>query len=370
MSGDLTISTEEEKIRIKYSTYKRVDPFPDIPAALLNSADIQSYVNATGMIFPFDQQELKSASYAAKIAGECRYWDEGKKIFKIVFLSKEGDKLVLRPNSIAFVGIEPTFRLPDYIALRFNLKISNVYRGLLLGTGPLIDPGFEGKIYIPLHNLTSNEYVFSYGESLIWIEFTKTSPIQSETEIEKDSNQEQRCGNYIKFPEDKKYKKLDYYIGKALNGYSFNEVVSSIPTAIANTKKSAEAAEKSAASAEKRAKSLARYTIWGSTFGAVVVIAALCGICAILWDSWNLQRMYLDQALSKSVVQIEQLNHNNINKIMESIFQGERRLSNISTQIDTNIQNIIEHQNKEISLLNNRIEQLEKKINIKQANRK
>jgi deoxycytidine triphosphate deaminase len=86
-----------------------------------------------------------------------------------------GETFVLRRNSIAFVQVEPVFRIPDYIALRFNLKILHVHRGILLGTGPLVDPGFVGNLYIPLHNLTDSDYTFKGGEGLIWMEFTKVS---------------------------------------------------------------------------------------------------------------------------------------------------------------------------------------------------
>ena len=58
------------------------------------------------------------------------------------------------------------------------MKIDNVYRGLLLGTGPLIDPGFDGILSFPLHNLTSNDYTFIGGERIIWMEFTKLSENQ------------------------------------------------------------------------------------------------------------------------------------------------------------------------------------------------
>ena len=50
---------------------------------------------------------------------------------------------VFPENSITFVQIESKIRLPNYIALRFNLRIQHVHRGLLLGTGPLVDPGFQ-----------------------------------------------------------------------------------------------------------------------------------------------------------------------------------------------------------------------------------
>lgn len=31
------------------------------------------------------------------------------------------------------------------MVLRFNLSVSNAYKGVLLGTGPIVDPGFEGS---------------------------------------------------------------------------------------------------------------------------------------------------------------------------------------------------------------------------------
>jgi prefoldin subunit 5 len=46
---------------------------------------------------------------------------------------------------------------------------------LLLGTGPIVDPGFNGKLFIPLHNLTSNRYVIKKNAQLISVEFTKLS---------------------------------------------------------------------------------------------------------------------------------------------------------------------------------------------------
>ncbi|MDZ8091094.1 MAG: hypothetical protein RMZ42_04015 [Nostoc sp. DedQUE05] len=145
----------EAEAEDRFKIYRSLDPFDDIEPALLNSAHIYDYVAATGMIYPFDPENLKSASYEVKVLGECVYWDEeGQKVVQNI---KEGDQFFLRPNSIAFVTLEPMFRLPDYIALRFNLKIKNVYRGLLLGTGPLVDPGFVGRLSLPLHNLTTNE---------------------------------------------------------------------------------------------------------------------------------------------------------------------------------------------------------------------
>jgi deoxycytidine triphosphate deaminase len=152
-------SKEEAERRFKEAASK--DPFPNIQPALLNSADIFDYVAKTAMIWPFKGEEIKSASYPARIGRHVVSWQENGKESDVEL--RDGEAFTLAPNSITFIETEEVFRLPDYIALRFNLKISNVHKGLLLGTGPLVDPGFEGKLLIPLHNLTSNDYVFRQG---------------------------------------------------------------------------------------------------------------------------------------------------------------------------------------------------------------
>jgi deoxycytidine triphosphate deaminase len=164
----------DEEAELRSAQARDCDPFPAIPPALLNSSDISDYVRTTGMIYPFHPGDLKSASYSARIKGKfIRFDDHGKRIVENINF---GDKFTLSSNSISFASIEPKFRLPNYIALRFNLQIRNVHKGLLLGTGPLVDPGFKGHLLIPLHNLTTNDYEMVGGDELIWIEFTKTSP--------------------------------------------------------------------------------------------------------------------------------------------------------------------------------------------------
>lgn len=124
-------SDTEERAR----KYAKSDPFKSIPRALLSSAEIADYARATGMLDPFSEDQLKSASYEVHIGGEVIWWDRsGQKQKRIV---NRGDTFILEANSIVFAQVEPIFRLP--IAIRFNLRITHC---LLLGTGPLVDPGF------------------------------------------------------------------------------------------------------------------------------------------------------------------------------------------------------------------------------------
>jgi deoxycytidine triphosphate deaminase len=234
--------SDEEAAR-RFNLTKSSDPFPEIQSSLLNSADIYDYVRMTGMLYPFNSEPtaLKSASYLAPIRGRCIWWDDGGKQYDMRLEEGKDEELVLGPNSITFVQIEPYLRLPDYIALRFNLKITHVHRGILLGTGPLVDPGFVGQLLIPLHNLTPNTYRLGRREGLIWIEFTKTSEIPLVERRNQNTLGLRRRGKYIPFPTSKNEIQPLEYLRKASPQ---SPVRSSIPEAILKSRDQAEKATK------------------------------------------------------------------------------------------------------------------------------
>lgn len=155
----------------KYDMFKDKDPFPCIHSALLNSEDIIKYILATGMMYPFIPENLQGATYTCTFSGTyLRFDSEGQADTKTL---SDGEPLFIEPNSITYLEINERFMVPSYMVLRFNLKVPHVYKGLLLGTGPIVDPGFVGKLYIPLHNLTMNKYCIKKGAGLISVEFTK-----------------------------------------------------------------------------------------------------------------------------------------------------------------------------------------------------
>lgn len=245
--NDLDYALSDASASRRYEKWKAKDPYPNIQPALLNSADIKAYVKKTGMIYPFYEEDLQGASYKVKIVGKILYWkyddtsshkEPPKKI--VTELNCATDSFELGPDSIAFVALEPHFRIPEYLALRFNLKIQHIYKGLLLGTGPLVDPGFNGKLFIPLHNLTSNTYRFKYGDTLITMEFTKLS---GNVQWGNLANATEHSERYIKeeIPESRD---VQEYIAKALANDRLDSVVSSIPNALYDSKIQVEEAKK------------------------------------------------------------------------------------------------------------------------------
>lgn len=169
----------------KFNRYRSEDPFPWIAPALLNSADIRRYADATGMICNFKESSLKGATYDVAVGDRVIWWDTKKQTKCEKDLTID-PIFTLEPNSIMFVELDTRFQIPNYMIMRFNLKITHVYKGLLLGTGPIVDPGYVGKLSIPLHNLTANSYTFRRGEKMIAMEFTKLSPNISWQKVRSD----------------------------------------------------------------------------------------------------------------------------------------------------------------------------------------
>ena len=298
----------------RFLEWKAKDPFPHIEPALLNSADIMAYIKTTSLIYPFDPDRLKGASYDVPIKGEVIYWDENHNncVPRRILLNKNGDSFDLLPNSIAFVTLEPTFRIPNYLALRFNLKITHIYKGLLLGTGPLVDPGFCGRLSIPLHNLTNNTYRFVIGDELITMEFTKLSPNASWNPSISNSS----IGHDEVYKENKikSNRTVEEYVRKALKNDRLPNVISSIPgkllsfeTVLDNArtevnesiKKVNDVAEDTSEKAKKSIEKARQYALI-QTIGTLIAVAALVVSCMVFsFDAVNKANELYDSLIEK-----------------------------------------------------------------------
>ncbi len=87
----------------------------------------------------------------------------------------EGDYYIVPKNSLVFIKLRQELRIPFYMIGRHNLKIRYVYKGLLLGTGPQVDPGYVGNLIIPLHNFTREDVLVHIEKSFVSIDFVKTT---------------------------------------------------------------------------------------------------------------------------------------------------------------------------------------------------
>lgn len=223
------VTTAAVALPQRVETLKTYDPYPGVPPALLNAGHLASYALVAGMIEPFDVKRLeKPATYLVAAKGPCRYRDEHGNIERFFLSDVPSDRddqieevrdfVRIGPNSVCFVTLEPEFHMPAYIGARFNLMIRDVYRGLLVGTGPLVDPGFSGRLSIPIHNFTTREYFIRAGDGLVYFEFTKLSWTNSGVQPP-PGWVPARIDNQPPFPGSKNRRKnIDHYLDDATGG--------------------------------------------------------------------------------------------------------------------------------------------------------
>jgi deoxycytidine triphosphate deaminase len=288
----------EEEAEARHQKYRTLDPFPSIVPALLNGAELADYVAATGLIYPFtyNRDVLKPASYEVPLGGDYVYWDNTQGSLVEGEL-KDGDEFWLNPNSLVFLTLAPMFRVPQYLALRFNLRITHVYRGLLVGTGPLVDPGFHGHLHLPLHNLTANRYRLVGGEGLIWVEVTKTEPPQR---AEKDL--EPRVAEIFDYPDAKKDLTLRQYLRKADPNRPIRSSIPQIEADVQLRLSEAQAAVREALTAVRRAQ---RREVIAAAIGVIAVVLALIGTLAIFHQIIDATNARVDTTNSR----IDQIAH-------------------------------------------------------------
>lgn len=166
--------------------WKYEDPSidPDRKGLLLSN-EIEKFCKNDLLIRRKDYKEehLRPAAYTLTIGSD--YVDSSGKIKK---MKKSEPFFYMEPNSIVYVSTAEELNLPFYVAARFNLRVKWVYRGILLGTGPQVEPGFTGKLSCPLFNLTDRAVKIKCGDQFATIDFERTTafcPGQNRAEIER-----------------------------------------------------------------------------------------------------------------------------------------------------------------------------------------
>jgi deoxycytidine triphosphate deaminase len=306
--AQLDFATSEAEASARAAKFLAHDPFPSIPLSLLSSAEIHDYVRVTGLLHPFNSSGLKSASYEAHIGGEFIRWDE--KGNRIDGELKKGSRCILPANSLTFVQVEPYLRIPNYIAVRFDLRNTHLHRGLLSGTGLLVDPGFSGKLLIPLHNLTATDCDLDTTQPLIWMEFTKTT-----FQVKPAESEASPTRHFIGFPPTELNLSADTYLRKANAG---NPIRSVIPAAMTN-------AQASARAAASWARTLAVGTLAGiaiTILGLTIVLYAFFGqMNALLQNAQGNSEAFNSRidAISANLGQLQQ-------KLFENSSATEQRI--------------------------------------------
>jgi deoxycytidine triphosphate deaminase/cell division protein FtsB len=153
---------------------KYVDPEGKNPGrkGMLLSNEIVKFRERSLLISEgFEEKNLRPAAYTLRIGKE--YVDSNGRRDR---LDDNGQSyFMMEPNSIVYVSTFEKLDLPCYVAARFNLRVKWVYRGILLGTGPQVEPGYRGYLSCPLYNLTDRRIKIEYKQDFATIDFERTT---------------------------------------------------------------------------------------------------------------------------------------------------------------------------------------------------
>lgn len=187
MSEDLSQHQEED------DEIKLLEDDTNIEPGVLTSDKIEYCVEKFSLIQPFDKDLLKPARYKLTLGEDYAMAGELRKLYDV----PGKNELTIPPFQVAIVSTRQTLNMPRFLIARWNLDIDRVYDGLLWVGGPQVDPGYNGRLFCPIYNLSDKAVKLKLGDDIASIDFVKTTTFQK--------------GKTLVYPSPPRRKKLSHY---------------------------------------------------------------------------------------------------------------------------------------------------------------
>lgn len=136
---------------------------------LLNDDEIKKAMDTDGLIIDnFSEERLQPASYDMRLGKEA-FTSSGREKVDV-----EGrGTLIIEAGDFAMVTTLEQITMPLKLAAHIGLRSEFARKGVVLLSGPQIDPGFEGLLVVGLCNLSPNDIVMTFKQPFCTIEFIK-----------------------------------------------------------------------------------------------------------------------------------------------------------------------------------------------------
>ena len=121
-------------------------------------------------ITDYEDKQLQPASYDLRV-GKQGVTIQEKKIEDI----SETSSFTVGPGDAAIIITHEIIGLDNSHAARFDLTSSHARKGIFATTGAQIDPGFRGRLFVGIANLTPDDYTFTFKEDFLTLEVHKLS---------------------------------------------------------------------------------------------------------------------------------------------------------------------------------------------------
>lgn len=126
-----------------------------------------------GLIYPFNEANLRASSYDLTVGEEYYIGQEGTASTLSTQLLKPRQSFTIPPHAVCFILATENIHLPDDVTAKVSLRMTHIYAGMVLTSQPPFDPRYHGRVVVMLHNLSSVAFHLKRGERVATIEFMR-----------------------------------------------------------------------------------------------------------------------------------------------------------------------------------------------------
>jgi len=138
------------------------------------------------LIKQFEWKCLQPASYNLRLGELARIGDHD-------VILKEDRRILLPPHQVAILSTHEELSIPRFLIGRWSIKVKKIYEGVLWTGGPQVDPGWQGRLFCPVYNLSERAIPLTAKEPFFTIDFSKTTAYkEDELKSLKESHPESR----------------------------------------------------------------------------------------------------------------------------------------------------------------------------------
>ncbi len=121
--------------------------------------------------------QVQPASYDLRLGAKCYLGDEQK----IIQLDAKNPALCIPPQDVAILSTREVLHMPRDLIGRWNIRIGLIYKGVLLVSGPQVDPGYDGQLYCVVYNFSTKAVILKKDDHIATIDFVTTTPYREHT---------------------------------------------------------------------------------------------------------------------------------------------------------------------------------------------
>lgn len=162
-----------------------------LPPGVLVDKQIREAIELKWLtIEPFDPDALEPATYDLRV-GDIAAVSTATKPIDL----REQPFLTIEPFASAVLPTYETLSLSPRLVGRLGPRSNILRHGIFVSTGPQIDPGFQGRLFVNLLNITEHPFLIRHHERFLTVEFhalseepsrTYSGPYQGKMELDPD----------------------------------------------------------------------------------------------------------------------------------------------------------------------------------------